>query len=76
MSRIPFIGKRITIIDSKNKFDVGSEGKVIDESQNTIIIETVKGEKKFWKNNIVFGINNLVIYGNKINRRITGRIKI
>lgn len=50
------IGLKTKVIDSKNKANVGIAGKIIDETKNTIIIES-KGEKKrIFKNNITIDV--------------------
>lgn len=40
------IGSNIEIIESKNKTLIGLKGKVIDQTKNTITLETKKGIKK------------------------------
>jgi len=40
------IGSNIEITESKNKTLVGLKGKVIDQTRNTITLETKKGIKK------------------------------
>jgi len=40
------IGSNIKIIDSKNKTLIGLKGKIIDQTKNTIKLETKKGMKK------------------------------
>lgn len=45
MRQPQIIGKKITIIKSKNKTLQGKQGVVIDETKNTIIIKE-KGQKK------------------------------
>ena len=40
------IGSNIEIIESKNKTLVGLKGKVIDQTKNTIRLDTKKGTKK------------------------------
>jgi len=70
------IGKTIKVTDSKNKTLVGVEGKVVDETKNTIkIIDKKKREKTFIKNQITFAFNNTVVEGKKIAKRIEERIK-
>ncbi len=50
------IGLRAKVVDSKNKANIGIKGKIIDETKNTIIIES-KGEKKrLFKNNITIDV--------------------
>jgi len=48
------IGLKVKVTDSKNKYQVGIEGKVIDETKNTLIIETKKGLKRLPKDQCVF----------------------
>ncbi len=72
-----FIGLPIIIIDSKNKSLIGKEGKVIDETQNLIIIEEEsKKVSKVLKKGTVFRINNKTINGDKINKRPEDRVKL
>jgi len=40
------IGSNIEIIESKNKTLTGLKGKVIDQTKNTITLETKKGKKR------------------------------
>jgi len=72
------IGLHIIVTDSKNKTLVGLSGKIIDETRDTIIIKTSKGDKKLIKQSIKFQIldeNNLEINGSKIIGRSEDRIK-
>jgi len=72
-----FIGLPIIIIDSKNKSLIGKEGKVIDETQNLIIIEEEsKKISKVLKKGTMFRINNKTINGDKINKRPEDRVKL
>lgn len=48
------IGLNVNITDSSNKNHVGIEGRVVDETQNTLIIETENGEKMVPKKNSTF----------------------
>ena len=40
------IGSNVEVIESKNKTLVGLKGKVIDQTKNTMTLETKKGIKK------------------------------
>lgn len=40
------IGSNTEVIESKNKTLIGLKGKVIDQTKNTITLETKKGIKK------------------------------
>ena len=52
--RHELIGLKVKIVDSTNKKDIGLEGIVIDETRNTILIESKRKEKKLIKENCVF----------------------
>ncbi|MBI2109808.1 ribonuclease P protein subunit [Candidatus Woesearchaeota archaeon] len=73
------IGKTISIINAKNKKQIGLSGKIVDETRNMIKIETKTGEKSFVKKNIVIHINqdNKVyeVPGIELFGRIEERIK-
>jgi len=49
-----FIGLRIEIMKSRNKTQTGLKGKVIDETQKTIKMETKNGEKTVQKSGSLF----------------------
>ena len=48
------VGLNIKVIDSKNKDNKGIEGKIIDETKNTITIMHKSKKKLLFKNNIKF----------------------
>jgi len=74
--RETLIGRRIRVIDSKNKSLVGIEGRVIDETKNTIkIIDKKNKEKTLVKKQITFELDSIVVEGEKIAKRIEERIK-
>ncbi len=52
--RHELIGLKVKVKRSTNKSQVGLQGTVIDETYNTIKIETNKGEKKVAKNTAIF----------------------
>ena len=52
--RHELIGLPVKIIKSTNPSNVGIEGKVIDESRNTITIQTKKGKRNFVKEQCTF----------------------
>ncbi|MDP3918912.1 MAG: ribonuclease P protein subunit [Nanoarchaeota archaeon] len=47
--RHELIGLEIEVVEAKNKDLIGLKGKVVDETQFTIVIATKKGEKKVLK---------------------------
>lgn len=48
------IGLGVEIADSKNPSNKGVKGTVINETRNTLVIETDKGEKTLLKEQCVF----------------------
>lgn len=52
IKRYEIIGNHAEVVDSSNKSDIGINGKIIDETKNTFIIETSKGEKILFKKNL------------------------
>lgn len=52
--RHELIGLEVEVLDSTNKYQKGIKGKVIDETYNTLVIETEKGEKRVSKKDCVF----------------------
>lgn len=51
------------------------EGKIIDETKNTVTIKTNKGEKKILKTNAKIEINGTLMDGKKLTKRPEDRIK-
>jgi len=72
------IGKYVKIIDAKNKTLIGIEGKIIDETKNTITLETKRGRKKLIKSQITLNFikEGVIINGKKIALRPEERINI
>jgi ribonuclease P protein subunit POP4 len=46
---MPFLAKDISIINSNDPTLVGIQGKILEETRNTIIVQTQNGEKTFAK---------------------------
>jgi ribonuclease P protein subunit POP4 len=75
------IGLEVEIADSTNKFQVGVKGLVVDETKNTLAIETEKGMKKIQKKGSVFifkisSEKKVKVNGNKIAVRPEDRLKL
>lgn len=72
-----FIGQEIEILASKNKSNLGLEGKVVDETKYTIRILHQGKIKSLMKNNITFRLkkSSQVIAGKEIALRPEERIK-
>jgi len=43
------IGLRVSVEDSPNKFEIGLNGVVVDETKNTLVLETGRGIKSLEK---------------------------
>ena len=75
-----FIGSQLKVVDSRNKANIGIEGKVVDETKYTFRIKTQNGEKMLMKKNIVAEIcykgKKYTINGEKITKRPHERISI
>lgn len=57
------IGLEIEVAGSKNRYNTGLKGHVVDETKNTIVIETEKGEKRLLKaqNKFAFKLNKKMV---------------
>ncbi|MBR9682966.1 hypothetical protein GOV03_00305 [Candidatus Woesearchaeota archaeon] len=71
------IGQEIEIVDSKNKSNLHLEGKIVNETKNTIEIDHQGTIKTLLKSNITFKIKgtNTLIEGENIIKRPEERIK-
>jgi ribonuclease P protein subunit POP4 len=77
--RDEIIGCEITVIDARNKSLVGIRGKAIDETKNTITVETPKGVKKILKEQVkieICGEKKIIIEGKSLAKRPEERIKV
>ncbi|MEM3126915.1 MAG: ribonuclease P protein subunit [Candidatus Woesearchaeota archaeon] len=74
-SKHELIGKQITITDAKNKSLVGITGNIIDETRETLVIETKKGKKRVQKKGAIYAIGGKTISGEKIIGRSEERMK-
>jgi ribonuclease P protein subunit POP4 len=78
--RHELIGLNVEIDGSLNPLNNGINGKVVDESQQTITIRTNKGDKKVLKSisNFIFKSknNSFKVKGLKIIKRPWERVKI
>lgn len=71
-----FIGRRVRIVESKNKSLVGLEGRIIDETKNMFEIETEAGTKKVQKkiSKFCFPEAKILVDGAIINFRSEDRL--
>ena len=77
---LEFIGKKIIVVDAKNKALIGIEGTIIDETKNTFEIKTKMNKtKKLIKSHIVFNTTfrgkTIQINGSLLQKRPEERIK-
>ena len=67
------IGLKVVVLESLDKRQKGLRGRVVDESKNTLLIETEKGRKRVVKKISVFrfypGRKSFRVDGNEINFR-------
>ncbi len=73
------IGLDVIVVNSTNPLQRGIKGNIVDETRNTIIIETERGRKIIMKKGARFrvklGDGYVDITGNEINYRPQERIK-
>lgn len=78
--RDEIIGCEIKIVDALNKSLVGIRGKAVDETKNTITVETTNGIKKILKGHVkielVDGEKKVIIEGKSLAKRPEERIKV
>ncbi len=83
IARHELIGLRVTVSDSRDPGQAGLSGRIVDETRNTFLLETLQGTKRIPKKNtsLIFDMPNgqrLKIMGsilisqpeNRINKRI------
>ncbi len=73
--RKELIGLTIKITDSKNKANIGLQGKVIDETKNLLVIKSKDKMKKIIKKNVTIEVNGIEICGSKLVGRPEERLK-
>ena len=74
------IGLSAKVISSKNAANIGLQGTVVDETKNTLVIQTSDGKKKLIKQNCVFeldaGNEKVRVEGRILAKRPEERIKL
>ena len=68
------IGKIAEVIEAKNRSLIGIKGKIIDETKNTITIEAEKTKKKIIKTQVILKIDNNIVEGKKLAKRMEERL--
>jgi ribonuclease P protein subunit POP4 len=56
IKRHEFIGLECEVVESTNKSQRGLKGKIVNETQKTIVLETKKGKKVIQKKGAVFRV--------------------
>ena len=51
------IGLHMQVVNSFDKNKLGLKGKIVDETKNTIVLETSKGEKILGKKEIIINVD-------------------
>lgn len=69
-------GKHIRVVTAANPSQKGMEGVVVDETRNTVVIETAKGIRRAQKHGTVFEIDGHEVVGDEVLAAPEERIKI
>lgn len=73
---IQLLGKTIEIVDSTNKSLIGLRGVVIDDTKDSLLLNTTRGEKRVVKHTITFTLDGETIAGNAISQKPQDRLKL
>lgn len=76
MIREELLGRKTTIVQAINNDLTGLSGEIIDETQNTLRIKTVRGEKTVLKAHATFTVGDHTIKGSVLKSRAHERTKI
>ncbi len=71
------IGESVKVLSSKNTCDEGIMGKIVDETRNTLVVETTEKRKTLLKKNIKLLLlrTNTIVECKTILKRSEERIK-
>lgn len=73
LPRHELIGLHVAIVDATDQSRNGMEGRVVDETQHTLVIETARGEKTVPKRGTVFRFDLADIKVRVHGQLLTGR---
>ena len=77
--RHELIGRMAEIAESRVESQKGLRGRIIDETRNSLVIETEKGDKRVLKNDVVIRVGfedkRIMIEGSQLVARPEDRIK-
>ena len=71
----PFIGSQTQVIGGNQSY-IGLSGIIIDDKKNSFVLELNGNKKIVLKKGAVFMINNQIVYGDTLQKRIIDRIKL
>ena len=74
MINLPWLSRKLEVIDSTDPTLIGISGVVMDETKRTIIIQTSNNEITMAKDTILFTIEEEEINGSKVGQRPEERI--
>jgi ribonuclease P protein subunit POP4 len=74
-ARAEFIGREVRVVNSSCKDLLGLSGVVLDETKNTIIIRTAKGNKTVPKKSCEFEFDKITIQGKRVCHAPEDRLK-
>ncbi len=69
------IGKEVVVKTATNASLIGIQGKIVNETLNTIVVETCNGCKTVVKDTSKFLINGIEVCGREIAKRPFERLK-
>ena len=70
-----FIGKKLKIVRSSCKDAPGVQGKIVDETTNTFVVDYLSARKRIPKANSIFEINGVEVNGDELVGRPEDRTK-
>jgi len=78
--RHELIGLHAKIVQAKNPANIGIQGKIVDESYRTLVVETKKGDKRIFKPGVVLQLvlpdkKRVEVAGSLLTARPWDRIK-
>ncbi len=74
--RMNYIGKRVKVMNARNKALIGIEGLIVDETMKTLKVMVNKEIKTILKKGTILLIENQYINGDEIQKRQVDRINM
>lgn len=69
------IGKEVEVVKSTNSSLIGIRGTIVDDTKNTLVVETQNGLKTVLKNTSIFLIDGIEVCGENIAKQPFERLK-